>query len=200
MSARLNPRLGWALLGVMALTGFVALQPAPDDELAVDGANRAGRAAATQAQEGRAATDRPTGQAQPAAARAQPASRGASTPSPQQARELAGWAMAWQARASEPWSATRPEARWSWASQQPPPPPPPPVQEAAEPMAPSFPYAWVGRYVDDAPRAVIAGPNRTWVLRQGDVIDGQWRLGAVAERQLTVTYLPLNQDQTVALK
>ena len=24
-----------------------------------------------------------------------------------------------------------------------------------------------------------------------------WRLGAVAERQLTVTYLPLNQDQTV---
>jgi hypothetical protein len=67
-------------------------------------------------------------------------------------------------------------------------------------MAPAFPYAWVGRYVDDTPRAVIAGPNRTWVLRQGDEIEGQWRLGAVAERQLTVTYLPLNQDQTVALK
>ena len=67
-------------------------------------------------------------------------------------------------------------------------------------MAPAFPYAWVGRFVDEAPRAVIVGPNRTWVLAPGEVIEGQWRVGAIAERQLTVTYLPLNQDQSVALK
>lgn len=196
MSARLNPRLGWVLLAVLALAGFLALQPAPDDDLSVARTDRPERSAPGQvpSQVRQERNALPTGQ------RAQPASRSASMPTPQQARELTLWAAAWQRRSAEPWPAAPADARWSWASQQPPPPPPPPVQEAAAPMAPAFPYAWVGRYVDDTPRAVIAGPNRTWVLRQGDEIEGQWRVGAVAERQLTVTYLPLNQDQTVALK
>lgn len=196
MNTRLNPRLGWVLLAVLALAGLVALQPAPDDDLSVARTDRGERAASGQMPQ--QLRQERTGLPEPQ--RAQPATRSASMPTPQQARDLALWAAAWQRRSTEPWPAAPADARWSWASQQPPPPPPPPVQEAAAPMAPAFPYVWVGRYVDDAPRAVIAGPNRTWVLRQGDKIEGQWRVGAVAERQLTVTYLPLNQDQTVALK
>jgi len=58
----------------------------------------------------------------------------------------------------------------------------------------------VGRYVDSAERVVIAGPSTTWVLKVGDVIDGQWRIDTITERQLNVTYLPLNQSRSVAMK
>jgi hypothetical protein len=90
-----------------------------------------------------------------------------------------------------------------WGSQLPPPPPPPPPAPPPPPfvpVAPPFPHAWVGRYVDTAERVVIAGPSTTWVLKVGDVIDGQWRIDAITERQLNVTYLPLNQSRSVAMK
>lgn len=90
-----------------------------------------------------------------------------------------------------------------WGSQlppAPPPPPPPPPAPPMEPVAPPFPHAWVGRYVDDAPRAVIAGANTTWVLKVGDVVDGVWRIDTIQERQLGVTYLPLKQARSVTMK
>ena len=90
-----------------------------------------------------------------------------------------------------------------WGSQLPPPPPlapPPPPAPPMVPVAPPFPHAWVGRYVDDVPRAVIAGPSTTWVLKVGDVIDGQWRIDSIQERQLGVTYLPLQQSLSVTMK
>jgi hypothetical protein len=90
-----------------------------------------------------------------------------------------------------------------WGSQLPPPPPPPPPTPPPPPfvpVAPPFPHAWVGRYVDTAERVVIAGPSTTWVLKVGDVIDGQWRIDTIQDRQLNVTYLPLNQSRSVAMK
>ena len=68
------------------------------------------------------------------------------------------------------------------------------------PVAPPFPHAWVGRYVDDVPRAVITGASTTWVLKVGDVIDGQWRIDTIQDRQLGVTYLPLQQALSVTMK
>lgn len=94
----------------------------------------------------------------------------------------------------------RPRAASGWASQQPPqvaPPPPPPPPP---PMAPPFPHKWVGRYEDEAPRAVVAGPARTWVVQAGDVIDSQWRVDVVNAREMRLTYLPLQQSQTVMWK
>lgn len=199
MSVRLNPRLGWVLLAVLGLCAFLAAQPSPDEDLAVQGRDRSTGPAA-QGHSSMAASPEPGSVATGARSAAVPVVRAASTPSPAQARDLAAWSAAWERRASAPWSPTLSDARWSWASQQPPPPPPPVAQEAPSPMAPVFPYAWVGRFVDEVPRVVIVGPNRTWVLVSGEVIEGQWRVGAMAERQLTVTYLPLNQDQSVALK
>ncbi|HEX5373593.1 MAG TPA: hypothetical protein VFW84_12750 [Aquabacterium sp.] len=87
-----------------------------------------------------------------------------------------------------------------WSSQQPPqvaPPPPPPPPP---PMAPPFPHTWIGRYDDDVPRAVVAGSARTWVVQSGDVIDSQWRVDAVNAREMRLTYLPLQQSQTVMWK
>jgi hypothetical protein len=105
----------------------------------------------------------------------------------------------------------------------PPPPPPPPP-----PVAPPFPHKWIGRYNDEtadavaaagpvasgasgvAPakpptkpqpiqRAVVAGPTSTWVLKEGDVIEGQWRVDRIDNRTMYLTYLPLNLPQTVAM-
>lgn len=106
----------------------------------------------------------------------------------------------WQSRqALVPWA---PGLASPWASQQPPPPPPAPVvaAEPPPPMAPPFPHAWVGRFQDDTARAIVASQDRTWVLTVGDVIDGQWRVDQIQERQMSLTYLPLRQSQTVAMK
>lgn len=193
--AALSPRLKWALIAVLGLTLVMALQPGDGDDLAVSGNERAPvpppRAAVGDAREVAAPARRG---AQPRAA-----------PTAEQARELAWLAAAWRGRtASRPatLAPSVPAGPGPWASQQPPPPPPPPpvaVVEAA-PQAPRFPYNWVGRYVDDVPRAVISGPAQTWVLRRGDVLEGQWRVESIADRQMTLMYLPLNQSQSVGLK
>lgn len=122
--------------------------------------------------------------------------------------------QAWEARRAEvealpsarAMTAASPSA---WSAALPPPPPPPPSQNRAEvaPMAPPFPHQWVGRF-DDEPsggakavrRAVISGSVSTWVAREGDVIEGQWRVDQIQERLIRLTYLPLQQSQTVAMK
>lgn len=120
---------------------------------------------------------------------------------------LQGWAGRKQGAAlnAEPSAAValRTGDMAAWSSQQPPPPPPPPPYKPPPPpppMAPPFSHAWVGRYVDNVDRAVIAGASQTWVVKVGDVIDGQWRVDAIGERQMTLTFLPLKQTQTVSMK
>lgn len=88
----------------------------------------------------------------------------------------------------------------AWASQQPPPPPPAMAPPPPPPEAPAFTHAWVGRYVDTQPKAILAGPTRTWVVQVGDVIEGQWRIESIQERQMQVIYLPMQQRLTVMMK
>jgi hypothetical protein len=95
----------------------------------------------------------------------------------------------------------------AWAAALPPPPPASKAAAATQPVAPPFPHQWVGRFDDEATagqkalrRAVISGPVSTWVAREGDVIEGQWRIDQIQERLMRLTYLPLQQSQTVALK
>lgn len=115
----------------------------------------------------------------------------------------------------------KPALALAWASTAPPPLPPirPRVEEVAlppppPPMAPRFPHAWVGRFNDDAPlqaassasapppvaRAVLTSPQSTWVVRVGDVIEGQWRIDRIQDRTMSLTYLPLQQQQTVVMR
>lgn len=99
------------------------------------------------------------------------------------------------------------QGRKAWASALPPPPPPPKPLPPPPPQAPPFPYQFVGRWQDDAPSpgasaaastsAIVAGPLTTWVVKTGDVIEGQWRVEAIEGSQLRVLYLPLSQSQTV---
>ncbi|MDE2594154.1 MAG: hypothetical protein KGL57_07930 [Burkholderiales bacterium] len=91
----------------------------------------------------------------------------------------------------------------AWGPSLPPPPPPPPVSkqvahvEPPSPQAPRFPHQWVGRFND---MAVVSGPQQTWVVAAGQVIDGQWRIDQIRDRQMQLTYLPFKQAQTVAMR
>ncbi len=129
-----------------------------------------------------------------------PAAKGTARAVDDQAQRLVSSVAQWQAR--QPLLPLTPDTAMPWASQRPPPPPPvDPVSAAPPPpMAPPFPHAWVGRFNDSAKRAIVAGTDSTWVVGVGDVIDGQWRIDQIQERQMNLTYLPLQQHQTVAMK
>lgn len=117
-----------------------------------------------------------------------------------QAQRLVRSVAQWQSRQPLPPLTT--DTATPWSSQRPPPPPLAETVSAAPPppMAPPFPHAWVGRFNDSANRAIVAGMDATWVVAVGDVIDGQWRVDQIQERQMSLTYLPLQQHQTVAMK
>lgn len=153
------------------------------------------------------ARPRPAERASGASAPAATESRHTADPNEWVRQALLDGMQGWRLRRSEsaalpperPMTAAVPSA---WASQQPPPPPLPAKGERlSDPVAPRFPHSWVGRVNDDAvQRAVLSGPVSTWVVRSGDVIEGQWRIDRIQDRTMTLTYLPLQQSQTVSMK
>lgn len=70
------------------------------------------------------------------------------------------------------------------------PPPPPP------PSAPPLPFTYLGKAAADGHWEVfLARGDKTYVVRDNAVIDGTYRVDAIAPPNLTFTYLPLNQVQ-----
>ena len=91
--------------------------------------------------------------------------------------------LTWQSVAQE-------EAR----KNAPPPPPPPP------PQAPPLPFTYMGKLIEDGRIVVfLTQGDRNHIVRQGDTIDGTYRVDAVTEQRLALTYLPLKQKQELAL-
>lgn len=81
-------------------------------------------------------------------------------------------------------------------------PPPPPPQAAAvqapppPPMAPPLPFTFIGKSVGGGVWEVyLARGEQTYVARVNEVIDGTYRVDAIAPPILKLTYLPLNQVQ-----
>lgn len=86
--------------------------------------------------------------------------------------------------------------RQSWT------PPPPPPQAAVQapppppPMAPPLPFTFIGKSVGNGAWEVyLARGDRTYVARVNEVLDGTYRVDAIAPPGMTLTYLPLNQVQ-----
>ena len=78
----------------------------------------------------------------------------------------------------------------------PPPPPPPAPPPPPPPSAPPLPFTFIGKSVaDGAWEVYLARGDRTYVVRDKTVIDGTWRVDAIAPPMLTLTYLPLNTVQ-----
>ena len=71
-----------------------------------------------------------------------------------------------------------------------PPPPPPP------PSAPPLPFVYLGKAAGEGSWEVyLARGEKTYNVRVKDVIDGVYRVDAIAPPNMTLTYLPMNQVQ-----
>jgi hypothetical protein len=78
----------------------------------------------------------------------------------------------------------------------PPPPPPAPAPPPPPPMAPPLPFIFIGKSLaDGAWEVYLTRGERTYVVHDKEVIDGTYRVDAIAPPVLTLTYLPLKQVQ-----
>lgn len=70
--------------------------------------------------------------------------------------------------------------------------PPPP------PQAPPLPFAYLGKMIDGEKTTVfLATPDRNYVVRSGDTLDGRYRVESIEEGAVAFTYLPLGTKQTL---
>lgn len=79
-------------------------------------------------------------------------------------------------------------------------PPPPKVVPAppAPPQAPPVPYTYLGKQTQGGQWQVfLAVGDEVRVVRQGDALDGQYRITRVEPPLMHLTYLPLKQAQTL---
>lgn len=75
------------------------------------------------------------------------------------------------------------------------PPPPPP-----KPVAPPLPYTFAGRMLQDGTVYVfLARGDRVITAKQGDTVDGVYRVDSITETVVGLTYVPLNEKQTLAV-
>jgi hypothetical protein len=100
-------------------------------------------------------------------------------------------------------SATETFKGMSWT---PPPPPPPPATPTVlppppPPSAPSLPFRFIGmlEQKSDRPTAFLAKGEALHVVRVGDVIDNMYRIESLSPAQVVLTYLPLDQRQTLSV-
>lgn len=82
-----------------------------------------------------------------------------------------------------------------------PPPPAPVVAQPVVPVAPPLPFRYVGQLEDAEGKVIIylARGEMVHTVRVGDVLEEQYRFDALDNGQATLTYLPMNQQQMLAI-
>ena len=72
--------------------------------------------------------------------------------------------------------------------------------EAPAPVAPPMPYRVAGQVVHDGPaRVVLARDDRVFFVREGDVLEGGYRVESIKSDAVTLVYVPLDMRQTLAV-
>ncbi|WP_137719074.1 hypothetical protein [Methylobacillus flagellatus] len=70
--------------------------------------------------------------------------------------------------------------------------------ETRAPVAPALPYAYMGKMQQaDEMTVFISREQRPYIVRAGDVVDGEYRVERIAPPYMHLTYLPLQQAQTL---
>lgn len=82
---------------------------------------------------------------------------------------------------------------------------PPAAKVVAEPppkpVAPPFPYAYLGGLSEDGVRTTFfTQGDRVLPVKAGDTVDAVYRVEQMNEKHMTLTYLPLNQSLTVTFR
>ena len=125
------------------------------------------------------------------------------------AARLLSWPDSNQLATRSPWRAALPQGVAAWSG-PPAPRPAAPVAPVAPPAAasavttatpppvPAFAYKLIGRLDDGIPQALLSGTSRSFGVKAGDVIDGQWRVDSVEAQSVTVTWLRTGARKTLS--
>jgi hypothetical protein len=83
----------------------------------------------------------------------------------------------------------------SWYVAPPPPAPAPPPP----PMAPALPFVFLGKLVegDGKVTVFISAQDRYYSVKEGDIIDSTYQVGAIKGSLMELTYMPLKMTQTL---
>lgn len=81
------------------------------------------------------------------------------------------------------------------------PPPPPPPGPAARPVAPPLPFVYVGKMIESDGKAhvFLSRQDRIYSVSEGGILDGNYSVDAVKGSLMTLTYLPLHEQQTLKI-
>ncbi len=94
----------------------------------------------------------------------------------------------------------RPEKLFISQSWTPPPPPPVAPPPPPPPSAPPLPYTYIGKKIEAGKWEVyLALGDRNYVVREQSNLEGVYRVDSITASLLTMTYLPLNQTQTITI-
>ena len=86
-----------------------------------------------------------------------------------------------------------PQAAQAAAAAAAPPPPPPP-------QAPPLPFTYMGRLAEERDTTVfLTLGDRNLVVKLGDTIDNTYKVEEVGDTSIVLTYLPMNQRQTLPI-
>lgn len=81
--------------------------------------------------------------------------------------------------------------RQSWSQ-------PRPSVTAEEPSAPALPFTYGGRYTEgDKVFIFLNEGTQVHTARQGDTVKGSYRVDRIGDAEITLTYLPLGQQQSL---
>jgi len=87
-----------------------------------------------------------------------------------------------------------------FSSPQPPPPPVAARMKPEPPRAPPLPFRFFGRLVEDGKTVVFLNlQDDTYAVKAGDTIAGSYRVEEISGTEVVLTYLPLQQRQTLPI-
>jgi hypothetical protein len=79
-------------------------------------------------------------------------------------------------------------------------PPPPAPSKPPPPSPPPLQFKYLGRVTEgDETRVFLALAERNYIVKPGENIDSQYRMDEVNDHAITLTYLPLNARQMLAI-
>lgn len=81
-------------------------------------------------------------------------------------------------------------------------PAPPPVMavEPAAPTAPPLPFTYLGKKLEDEQWRIFLGmADQTFVVGEGSTINDLYRIDSISPPNLSLTYLPLGQSQSLSI-
>jgi hypothetical protein len=95
---------------------------------------------------------------------------------------------------------SRHDALFTSQSWTPPPPPAPPPSPPPPPVAPPVPFKYIGKKLEDGKWEVfVTIGNQAYVVREKTVLQGTYRIDSIKPPVLSLTYLPLQQVQTLTI-